>query len=61
MIINTKFNILDKIKLPEAVHKELYGIIIAIFIDGDGTQYKVRYFWESKPQEIYFYEKELEE
>ena len=54
-----KFRVNEEVKLPQSVHKELYGIIIAIFIDSGGTQYKVRYFWESKPQEVYFYGNEL--
>jgi hypothetical protein len=58
-MINNIFNVNDKIKLPEAVHKDLYGTIISIYVDRDGIQYKVRYFWESKPQEVYFYEQEL--
>jgi hypothetical protein len=57
MEINFKLG--EKIRLPQIVHKELYGIIIAIFIDSGGIQYKVRYFWESKPQEVYFYNNEL--
>lgn len=56
-----KFQIGEKVRLPENVHKELYGIIINIYIDREGKQYKVRYFWESKPQEVYFYEEELRE
>jgi len=57
--MDLKFILGEKIRLPESVHKELYGIIIAIFIDSGGIQYKVRYFWESKPQEVYFYDNEL--
>jgi hypothetical protein len=54
-----KFNLNSKVRLPESVHKELYGTVIAIFIDSGGIQYKVRYFWESKPQEVYFHTNEL--
>ena len=61
MLITTEFDLGNKVRLPESIHKELYGIIITILIDRDGTQYKVRYFWESKPQEVYFYEEELTE
>lgn len=56
-----KFSLNTKVRLPELVHKEIYGIIIAIYIDSGGIQYKVRYFWESKPQEVYFYDYELTE
>ena len=58
-MINNKLNINDKVKLPEEVHKELYGIVRSIYIDREGIQYKIRYFWESKPQEVYFNENEL--
>ena len=59
MLLTTKFDLGNKVRLPEMVHKELYGIVTAIFIDREGVQYKVRYFWESKPQEVYFYDYEL--
>jgi len=61
MNLITKFNLRSKVKLPIAVHKDITGVVIAIWICDDGLQYKVRYFWESKPQEVYFYESELEE
>jgi hypothetical protein len=58
-MVNRLFEIGEEVQLPQAVHKELFGKIIAILIDRDGVQYRVRYFWESKPQDVYFYENEL--
>jgi hypothetical protein len=55
-----KFNLHEKVKLPKEIHKEITGNIIAIFIGDEGIQYKVRYFWECKPIEVYFFESELE-
>lgn len=62
MKIESKFKFIldEKVKLPELVHKEIYGIVIGIWIDRGGISYKVRYFWESKTQEVYFLENELE-
>ena len=60
MNLITKFDIGSEIKLPLMVHKDIRGIVIAIWICEQGLQYKVRYFWESKPQEVSFYERELE-
>ena len=54
-----KFKLRDKVKLPEEVHKNMNGNIIAIFIGDTGIQYKVRYYWQSDAKEIYFYENEL--
>ena len=59
MNLTTIFNLNEKVRLPEMVHKELYGIVMGIWIDNGGLQYKVRYFWESKPLESYFLESEL--
>jgi hypothetical protein len=59
-VYDIKFSIDERIKLPESVHKELYGVVIGIWIDRGGISYKIRYFWESKPQEVYFLENELE-
>jgi hypothetical protein len=55
-----KFNLRDRVKLPKEVHKDLTGSILSIWIGDDGIQYKVRYFWECKPTEVYFFEEELE-
>ncbi|MFH0806075.1 MAG: hypothetical protein V1901_04320 [Patescibacteria group bacterium] len=57
--MNLKFDLLETIKIPQ-LHKDLKGIILSIWIGEQGIQYKVRYFWECKPQEVYFYEWELE-
>lgn len=37
------------------------GVVLAMFIDGSGIQYKVRYFWEGEAKEVYFYPWEIEE
>lgn len=54
-----KFELQEKVKLPKEIHKDIMGIVIAIYIIDKATQYQVRYFWEGKPQEVYFYEWEL--
>jgi len=54
-----KFKLHDKVKLPENILKDISGIVIAIYISDESIQYKIRYFWECKPQEVYFYEWEL--
>ena len=54
-----KFNLHDKVKLPKSIHKDLEGIIISIWITDKGIKYEVRYFWQSKAQEVFFYEWEL--
>ena len=53
------FALHDEVKLPELIHKDLIGRVLSIYIGEEGTQYKVRYFWEAKPLEVYFYEWEL--
>jgi hypothetical protein len=55
-----KFQLKQRVKLPVEVHKDISGRILSIWIGDDGIQYKVRYFWESKPTEVYFFEDELE-
>jgi len=55
-----KFELHDIVKLPEAIHKDLTGVVIAIYIVDKATQYLVRYFWECKSNEVYFYEWEIE-
>lgn len=54
------FNLHDIIKLPKAIHDNLGGLIVAIYITDKGIQYLVRYFWECKANEVYFYEWEIE-
>lgn len=53
-----------KFKLGEKVnllffHKDLQGVITSIWITLKGIRYEVRYFWEGKAQEVYFYDWEL--
>ena len=55
-----KFNLHDKVKLPEAIYKDLFGIVTSIWITDKSTKYEVRYFYECKAIECYFYEWELE-
>lgn len=59
--IDLKFSINDVVQLPLMVHKELYGRVTDIWILATGTKYGVRYYWESKPIDVYFYEDELRE
>lgn len=54
-----KFKLQEEVMLPVAVHKEITGIILGVWIVDKGIQYLIRYFWEGKPQEVYFYEWEL--
>ena len=37
-----------------------YGRIVAIVISEYGTRYEVRYFWEGRPEQAFFFEDELE-
>lgn len=50
------FDLGDKVKIPQI---ENIGKIVAIWYGEDGLQYKVRYFLDGKPNEIYFYDDEL--
>lgn len=36
------------------------GRIVAIVISEYGTRYEVRYFWEGRPEQTFFFEDELE-
>ncbi len=54
-----KFELWQRVKIP-SLHKDLEGSIMSIWITSKGIKYEVRYFWECKPQEVYFYESELE-
>jgi len=56
-MIDNKFNLLDKVKIPEL---ELEGIVTTIWAVEKGITYNVRYFWEGKVHEAYFYDWELE-
>lgn len=58
MKIETKFDIEETVFLPK-LHKDLTGIVTDIPITGNYTKYWVRYFWECKPQDVCFFEFEL--
>ena len=36
------------------------GRIVAIVISEYGTRYEVRYFWDGRPEQTFFFEDELE-
>lgn len=52
-----KFELEQRVRL---LPLDLYGIIKQISIVQTGTQYLVRYFFNSKAEEVFMYEKELE-
>ncbi len=58
MIITTKFDIKETVLIPN-LHKDLKGMVTDILITSNDIKYWVRYFWESKPQDVCFYEFEL--
>ncbi len=47
----------NKIRIIEL---DITGTIIGIWDDIGGHSYKVRYFWQGVPHEVYLYEKEIE-
>ena len=52
-----KFNIHDKVDILEL---GVNGVVVNIWIGIDQVaQYKVRYFWQGKAEEVYFYDWEL--
>jgi len=53
------FKIQDRIFLPKAISENIEGTVIGIWICEMGIQYKVRYFYQGKAEEVYFYENEL--
>ena len=53
---NTKYHLHQKV---EVIELDLKGVILNIWIGDSGVQYKVRYFWNCKAEEIYFLENEL--
>jgi hypothetical protein len=56
MTIDLKFKIGDKVKiLPFSCE----GIVLAIFITKNGTEYQIRYYMDSKVLQEYFFESEL--
>lgn len=58
MTISTKFELWQNVAL-EFIHKELRGTIISIWINPSGIRYEVRYFYETKINEAYFWENEI--
>ena len=52
-----KFWLFQRIKIKEI---EWFGTIIGVWIGDSGVQYKVRYIYQGKPEEVYFIEDELE-
>ena len=54
--INLMFQIKDRVYIYELSRK---GVVKAIFIDGEGIQYKVRYFDNAEAKTVYFYGDEL--
>lgn len=56
MKINSKFDIFDKIYIPEISRD---GKIIAIWITSLALEYKVKYFHNGDVKEAYFLEDEL--
>lgn len=55
-MINNKFNIGDKVKINPL---DLRGRVISIWMNKTGLMYEVRYFWDAKKNEVYFYADEL--
>lgn len=47
----------DKVKVSQL---SVIGRIVAIVISEYGTRYEVRYFWEGHPEQMFFFEDELE-
>lgn len=56
MILETKFNIHDRVLISE-INK--VGLIKSIFYNGAQISYNIRYFSGDSAQEAYFYEDEL--
>ena len=56
MTINTKFSIGQKVRIGELGRS---GVVIEIYVNEFGTQYRVRYFDNSKPETVTFFEREL--
>jgi hypothetical protein len=54
-----EFSIEQEVTIKQIPEKP--GVVTAVFLDGGSTQYKVRYFYEGDPKEVYFYAWELEE
>ena len=57
MTIQTKYNISDKVFIPEL---NINGTIISVYISDCGIRYNIRYFKDFDVKDCYFYEKEIE-
>lgn len=57
MKIEPKFDINEKVKIPEL---EVKGKISGIFVDSGGMTYRVRYFDKAERREVYFTDDEIE-
>jgi hypothetical protein len=57
MTITTEYNIQDHVRIKELNRS---GVCTGFFIDGDGLQYRIRYFEAAAPQNVYFFAQELE-
>lgn len=55
--IQIDFNVGQKVKIKEL---GLTGIVKSVWITASGTQYQIRYLWEYKAEEVYFFADELE-
>jgi hypothetical protein len=51
------FNIGDRVKIKEL---NIKGKVMGIYISPSRVTYEIRYFYEGKPQDIYFEHSELE-
>jgi hypothetical protein len=55
-VIDNKFNLQDKVKI---ISLDISGVVISIYIVAKAITYQVRYCWQGKFEEVYFYEWEL--
>ena len=58
MKIVTKFNINQKVNIPEI---KIQGVVQSIWILPQGIKYEVRYFDNAKVNTVFFFEHELSE
>lgn len=57
MLIKYEFCIGDVVKIKEL---DWPGTVISVWSGRRGNEIQVRYFWNGKAEEIYFFENELE-
>ena len=57
MTIETKFDYMQRVWIRELSRE---GTVVGIFRDGDGVQYRVRYFWDGDAKSVYFFADELD-